>query len=363
MRILHVINSLGAGGAEKLITEVLIQYQKRGLDVGVLLLKNSPTPLLEQLIRHEIPIHGFGATNNMYSPLNIFKIKPLLKQYDLIHVHLFPSSYLTVFASFFGKSAPIVFTEHNTTNKRRNIKLLKPLERFVYNKFDRVITISDAVHDNLQQHLGNSFTKLTKIYNGINLEEIKMAKPLERLALGFTENDVLLLQVSSFTPQKNQKTLIESLKHLPQNVKLLLVGDGPLRKETEDFAKSENIGERVFFLGLRSDVPSLLQTVDMVILSSHYEGLSLSSVEGLASGKPFIASDVPGLSEVVINAGLLFPNNDAKALSSKIIELLENPAHAQKIVSRCQKRAQDFNIDTMVDNYLKLYRRLTGREK
>lgn len=358
MKVLQIINSLGAGGAEKLVTEALIRYREKGLEAEILLLQNPTTPLLERLVSLNVPVHGLGPKNNMYSPLNILKMRPFLKRYDLIHVHLFPSSYFITFASLLSKKRPVIFTEHNTTNKRRKLKILKPLEKFVYNRFDKVVSISDAVHKSIQEHLGPSFTKIIKIYNGINLKEINAADPLNREEMGFSKDDVLLLQVSSFTPQKNQQTVIESLTHLPEHIKLLLIGDGPLKNQIKDFTKSLGVADRVSFLGLRSDVPSLLKTVDIVVLSSHFEGLSLSSVEGLCSGKPFIASDVPGLSEVVKGAGLLFPDGDSKSLANHIHQLSKNETFKEEVAAKCKKRAEDFDQETMVNSYMQLYREL-----
>ena len=81
---------------------------------------------------------------------------------------------------------------------------------------------------------------------------------------------------------------------LPLEVKLVLAGEGVLKKKCQDLVETLKLKERVVFLGLRMDIPQLLKTADVVVLSSKYEGLSLSSIEGLAAGKPFVASDVPG---------------------------------------------------------------------
>ncbi len=361
MKVLHIINSLNAGGAEKLITDALILYRKQGIEAEILLLNSHTTPLMDKLNQNGVPVHGLGEENRIYSPFNIFKIRRFLRKYDLAHVHLFPASYLTVFANIL-LGTKLVFTEHNTTNKRRKLKWLKPLEKFVYGRFDKTVSISDAVHESLIGHLGSSYRKIQKIYNGIDLDEIKNAKPISRTSIGCSDKNMLVLQVSSFTPQKDQKTLIKSMALLPENHMLILVGDGPLRKECEDLVRKLGLLDRVKFLGLRSDVPSLLKTVDIVVLSSHYEGLSLSSVEGLISGKPFIASDVPGLTEVVQGAGLLFPDSDEKELSECIKKLLNAPNYNSSVVSECEKRAEVFDIQKMVDNYILLYKNVLGKK-
>src|SRR5690606_37044183 len=108
------------------------------------------------------------------------------------------------------------------------------------------------------------------------------------------------------------------------NYVLLLVGDGMLRKSSEELANKIGVKNRVLFLGIRKDVPRLLKSVDLVVLSSHFEGLSLSSVEGLASGTPFLASDVPGLTEVVENAGVLFENDNMESFVDAVTRLMKD---------------------------------------
>jgi glycosyltransferase involved in cell wall biosynthesis len=148
---------------------------------------------------------------------------------------------------------------------------------------------------------------------------------------------------------------------LPKTVKLLLVGDGVLKKECEDLVATLKLQERVLFLGLRMDVPQLLKTVDIVVLSSKYEGLSLSSIEGMASGKPFVASDVPGLAEVVKGAGILFPPGNAEQLATAITELLENQEFYQSVADACQARATEYDIHKMVDKHITLYKSLAKK--
>ena len=146
--------------------------------------------------------------------------------------------------------------------------------------------------------------------------------------------------------------------NLPKRVKLLLVGDGITKKECISLVKELGLQERVLFLGLRMDVPQLLKTADVIVLSSKYEGLSLSSIEGMASGRPFVAADVPGLSEVVDGAGVLFPMGDDKILAIKISKLIEDKLYYEKVVAACQNRAANYDIKTMVEKHLTLYKSL-----
>ena len=142
---------------------------------------------------------------------------------------------------------------------------------------------------------------------------------------------------------------------LPDNYKLLLIGDGDLRKKNENLVNQLGIFNRVKFLGLRSDIPELLNTSDITVLSSYHEGLSLSSIEGMAC-KPFIASNVPGLREIVQGAGILFEKGNAEELAYHIQKLGSNQSYYNQIAIQCWERAQHYDLSTMVEKYLEVYK-------
>lgn len=366
IKILQVINSLTPGGAEKLLVETCRKMASLGHTIDVFLLRPEETHLLAAI--HEIPgVNIIIQTQypGIYNPYWILKLRRHLRNhpYDAVQVHLFPAFYWSGLAGWLaGRKTRLFYTEHNTTNRRRNAALMKITDRFVYRRYDRIITISDAVDESLKHHLGDTSVPITKIYNGINLEEIKQALPYPPDFFKLPEDSRSLLQVSSFTPQKDQATLIRSLLHLPSKYHVFLIGDGPTRPSCAAQTKALNLENRVHFMGIRNDVPRLLKSADLVILASHFEGLSLSSVEGLASGKPFLASDVPGLREVVTGAGVLFPDGDEKALADMILKLETEHDLRSETVKNSLKRAEKFDISTMVEAYLDIYRR-DGNQK
>ena len=357
LRIVQVINSLLSGGAEKLVVETSLKFIEAGHKVDILLLKTYDSPLSNQLEGNsDIDVYSLGADTNMYSPLCIGKIKKHLKaqQYDVVHAHLFPPFYWVALAKGASKKSIFIHTEHNTDNRRMSSSYLKWLERFMYKKYDCHIAISNTVRTNMERHILNKDIDIKTIFNGVNLSTITEAMPYAKSEFGLQENDKLILQVSAFRPQKNQQTVIRALETMP-DVHLLLVGDGEKRQECEALTIDLNVNDRVHFLGIRSDVPRLLKTADIVVLSSHYEGLSLSSVEGMASGKPFVASDVPGLTEVVEGAGMLFEDNDHNQLADSIKTLFNDKELYTHTAKNCMQRSKDYDLNAMVAGYLTLY--------
>ncbi len=354
MKVLQIINSLNIGGAEKLVSDLVYLLNSKAIDTDTLVLIESKTFLYERIKKYKVQ---FLTSGSPYNPLLIFKIIPILKKYDVVHFHLFPTLYWVVIASLFVKNTPkLIYTEHSTHNKRRDSKIFKFLDCFIYSKIDKIISISKDVDTNIKEHLGQSFdTKVCLIHNGVDLQTIRSASPYPKSHLGFEDTDKLLLQVSSFRWQKDQETLIKALQFLPSNYHLLLAGDGPLIDKMKQLAAELQLNERVHFLGVRDDVPMLLKSVDYVVLSSVYEGLSLASVEGMASGKPFLASDVPGLREIVGGFGVLFEKGNANDLAEKILQLSAKDEYKNQIVHQCTDRAKDFDISIMVDKYVAVY--------
>jgi glycosyltransferase involved in cell wall biosynthesis len=357
MKVIHIINSLSVGGAEKLLLDTIPLYNKKGIVADVLVFKSDNSVFLRELKTLGCCKVIELNQKSVYNPIIIFKLLKVLKLYDIAHVHLFPAQYFVPIAKLISFSnIKLIFTEHNTTNRRLSNKLFKIIDKISYRFYNKIVCITEEIEGILSDHIDNSSRKTVVIENGIDLKKIRKAVPLKDIGdIEFNFGDKLLLQVSAFRNQKDQATLIKSLSYLPNNFKVLLVGDGPNRLKCLDLSKRLNLQERVFFLGIRSDVPSLLKTVDVIVLSSKYEGLSLSSVEAMASGKPFLASNVPGLIDVVKGAGVLFELGNSKQLANKVVKLLETESYYNKIVSTCLERAEKYDVYNMVNRHLKLY--------
>ncbi len=358
MRVIHVINNLATGGAEKLLLETLPLFNNQQVTADLLLINGKETPFLHTL-KKDPRIKFYALTNgSLYNPLLIFKLIPILKQYPIAHVHLFPALYYVAFAKWIGQlNIQLIFTEHSTSNKRIRIPFLKYLDRWIYQKYHTIITISEKVELSIQRHLKFNYNPFLRIENGVNLAKIKDALPSDMAFIENRNQKKVIIQVSSFQYPKDQKTVIKALKHLPENVVLVLVGIGVLKNEVEQFAKQQNLANRVYFLGQSMEVPQLLKGADVVVLSSHYEGLSLSSIEGMASGKPFVACNVTGLKEVVDGAGILFDKEDHLALATIFSGLLENSEYYESTVKNCLERSKLYDINNMIKKTIAHYQK------
>ena len=353
MRILHVINGLETGGAEKLITDTVPLLKKQGCEVEVLLLNGKDTPFKKLLQKNGIKIIALG--NSYYNPLAILKMIPLLKNYDLVHAHLFPSFYFVALATFFSLKKPkLMFTEHNTSNRRLEQPVLFLLEKFIYSRYEKIICITQEVKNVLLEKLQIPSRKLVVIENGINLYEINAANAADRSHFGLSGKQKLIIMVAGFRHQKDHNTLLRALKLLPSNYKLLLVGDGDKRLEIEENIKKLGIEENVMLLGIRTDVYALIKMCDIAVLSSHWEGFGLAAAEAMACGTPTIASNVEGLAQVVNNGGLLFEKGNEDDLCKQILKLNDEVVR-QNIAKNGLKKAEQYDLKNMVSKISTLY--------
>lgn len=361
MKILHVINNLSTGGAEKLILDSIPLLREKGVDVDLLVFDNTQYPYMTEL--HKLSCCNIFSLRNrsLLNPLHIFEIIPYLKRYDLVHVHLFPAQYWVGLAKFLSFSkVKLIFTEHNTSNRRIQNFFFKALDKNIYRFYDKIICITDEVRNVLLEHCKFKAKDICVIENGINLHAIREAKVIDKTKINnqILLSDKLLIQVAGFRVQKDQKTVIKALQYLDLNVKLLLVGDGPERKNCERLVESLNLKKRVFFLGIRTDVPMLLKTVDISVVSSHWEGFGLAAVEGMAVGKPLVASNVDGLSKVVYGGGVLFQKGNARELADIIRKLLTDKNYYDAISNAGVEVSKKYDINYMLEKQLDLYKNL-----
>ena len=354
MKILHVITSLQTGGAEKLMVDLLPRLKADGLNVDLLIFNGDDTPFKRDVEAAGIKVFDLGKGGSVYSPIRLWKLIPFLRKYDIVHTH---NTAPQLFAAVGSVLCSVVLctTEHNTSNRRRGWKWYAPLDRWMYSRYHKIICISKKAEENLRLHIGDSSTKIFTINNGVDIAKFASANASSELELTAPGSRKIIM-VAGFRWEKDQDTLIRSIALLPRHFHLFLVGDGSRRGECEALTTECGVKDRVHFLGLRTDVAQLLHAADYVVMSSHFEGLSLSSIEGMSVGKPFLASNVDGLREVTLGAGILFPHQDATALANKSIEIDSNPELYASIADKCSKRAVEYDISTMAAAYYQCYK-------
>lgn len=357
MKILHIIPTLGSGGAEKMLVDTIKEMKERGIECEVAVLTKKNDFFGENMTALNIPIY-YGDTNKVYTLKNINFLKKILQKnnYDCIHSHLYaPQLFLSTVLKTIRKKTLVVTTEHSTDNRRRNNPIFKTLDKWMYHTYDGIICITKATEVNLLKYLPTLKGKTTVIENGIDVSRYANAVPLKRkaISLDLNEEDKVILMVAAMRDQKDHETLIRASRLLPENYKVVFVGDGERMGSVKEYALV-NGSDSILFLGSRKDVPSLMKTADVFVLSSKWEGFGLVVVEAAAAGLPVVASNVVGLNDVVKTiGGKVFEPFNEKELASQIIEESSN--------ENIKNDVSNYTIQTMVDKCLEFYRNLEGR--
>lgn len=349
MHVLHIIPTLGMGGAEKLLVDSLRYYKKQGITCTVAVLTHADNVYGESIKQQGIELL-ISKENSDYSLKNVLFIKRAIEQrkYDVVHCHLYAAQLFTPIALTLCSYRPaVVTTEHSTSNRRREIPLFKILDKKMYRTYDQIICISDATKQALSGYLPVLNQKLKVIDNGIDVEPFQTAEPIawENEIENYQQEKVILM-VASLRKEKDPFTLIKAAKILDPEYHVVFVGEGTLLEEAMALVRKEHINN-VSFLGKRKDVPSLMKAADVFVLSSHWEGFGLVVVEATAAGLPVVASDVPGLNEVVLSiGGQLFEPQNAEQLAYQIqqAELQQTEFDAR------------YRIDNMVLKYIDVYK-------
>lgn len=364
MKVLHLINNLGSGGAEKLLEDLIpLMNKMENIEVDILLLTDKNNVFYDSLISKGVKV-DVVKYRNMYDIRNIFEIRNYIVNgsYDIVHSHIFPTQYWVALSRLFigNKKIKFITTEHSTYNRRREKFYFRPIDKFIYSRYDTIISITEKTKENVIEWIDPKRKNTGKhiiIENGVDIEKIKKALPYKKneLIYGISENTKLVCMVGRFSEAKDQPTLIRAISKLPEEVHLVLVGEGPLMSDNIKLANELGISGRVHFLGFRQDIPRILKTVDIVVLSSHWEGLSLASIEGLASGKPFIASEVPGLEEIVGGNGILFEKGDYEELYIIINSLISDREKYINVSNKCLDHSSKYKLSNMIFKLIEIY--------
>ncbi len=345
MKLMHVISSLNIGGAEKLLLDLCGLQIKDGHTVHVHVLKKTESFLEISFLKLNCSV-SFGKGHH-YSLLQLIELQKQIELFrpDVVHAHLTPAQ---IWCSL-TRTANLVTTEHSTHNRRRHW-IFKPFDLLLYSRFKKIVCITEATKSSLTSWIPNLNAKTIVIHNGIDLSRFSENRQSR-------EKSAILMMVGRFEFEKDQDTIIKALVHL-ENLKFFLVGDGYRRIQLQNLVKLHNVEDRVHFLGIKDNIPELLQMADIYIHSAHWEGFGLAVVEAMASGLPVIVSDIPGLRDVVGDAGILFESGNVEQLVKCIRQLTDNEELRYMKSARSISQASKFSIENTANEYNFFYNRL-----
>ncbi len=380
LNVLHVITKLELGGAQEntLYTLRNLNREKYNLflatnDEGILIekareLKDVKAFFIPKLIRPISPPKDLITLIKLFHFCKREKI-------DIVHTHSSKAGILGRWAARFAKVPIITHTIHGWGfYPRQNFlkrKIFIFLEKITSKITDRLIAVSQAnIETGIQNRIGEE-EKYTLIRSGIKSSrfqnvEVKIAE--KKKELGLEEDTKVVAMIASFKPQKAPLDFIKIASRVVMKkpkTQFLLIGDGELRPEIERLTKEFNLEKKVILTGWRKDIPQILKVMDILALTSRWEGLPRVFPEAMASELPIVATKVDGAPEAIEEGvnGFLVSAGDTRSMAEKIITLLDNPEMAKEMGRKGREKVfPEFDIDLMVRKIDNLYQEL-AREK
>ncbi|MEK7484676.1 MAG: glycosyltransferase [Planctomycetota bacterium] len=369
MKILHLITTLGAGGAENHLFLLAREQRRQGHQVQVAYFRASGN-LREAFEQVGIPVHSLEGSRYL-SLKALYRLARLLSRYhpEILHTHLFSGDLYGAILGKMWKIHGIISTKHNQDQYLKTMGI-KQLAKWVSILDHQVIAISDAVKQftiaqlNYPPH--QALKKFTRIYYGVDLEELDNTHriPFSREAFGIPPNALILGTIGRLTEQKGYPYLIDAFAQLRQEfpwIYLIALGRGDQEQKIREEIQNKGLNESFLLLGYhseRSKVLGYLEAMDIFVLPSLWEGFGLVLAEAMALRKPIVASTAGSIPEVVTeDCGYLVPPKDVESLRASLQKLIQNPEQRVQMGNSGRRRVEQFfSVKAMVEQTERLYR-------
>ncbi len=356
MRVMHVIESLEFGGAEKVVIDLANAMSKEHYVVLCCVKRLGD---LRKTVHDTVHVLCLEKTegNDWRIP---FRLCALVRQHriDVLHSHNWGVFLEAAFAAFCCPRVGLVNTVHGPymeyapgwiTRIKRNARHF--LERIASSRHHRIVMVSEAIAGYLTTDIGIAVARTTTIMNGISSEEV--------LHLAGTHGAVRFLTVGRLSEVKNQAMMIRAFQDSNlEQAELWLVGDGPERLNLEQLVRDLDMDSRVRFLGFCQDVTTHLAQCDVFLMSSHYEGISIAVLEAMRAALPVLGTDVGGMRETVEHGvtGELVSPGDVGAFASAMRSFYLSRDKRIRMGNAGRARLLSvFSIENMVRQYKALY--------
>lgn len=365
IRVMHVIKSFGRGGAETLLLHAERHVDRDRFVLSHLYFLESKSALADQLRQAGADVTlmpASGALGIVRSGRRLARLA-LERRIDLIHAHL---PLAAVAARLAGRRAgiPVVYTEHNL--HERHHPLTRTANLATWGLQARVIAVSEAVAASIRARRDD--VPVEVIPNGVPVDDLQLdpvAGLRFREQLGIAAEAPLIGQIAVFRPEKRLDIWLDAAERISRrfpDCRFLLAGDGPERRALEKRAARLSLDVR--FTGLLDDVRPALAALDLLMISSRFEGLPLVLLEAMASSVAVVATRVGGIPEAISHqrTGLLVPEPEAGALADAAIRLLEAPAERARLAAAARERVVErFSAAAMQRRLERLYSEVVGR--
>jgi glycosyltransferase involved in cell wall biosynthesis len=367
IRVLHIINSLIRGGAERLLVNILQAHDRTQVHPMVITLYNR-LDLAPQLREAGITVGTLGLSGTWRIPLAVGQLRTIIGslQPDIVHTNLNAANISGRVAAWLSGRPKVVSGIHslmydpaiyldNPDQKPWKVAALRQVDRWTSQRVNTTyVGCSHHVGESARAALKLPARQFRTIYNGIVVPALapRPDRPTQTLEL---------ITVGRPIPEKGHKYLISAMPQIlarHPNVRLRIVGGGPLENELRQQVAQLHLEQHVEVMGMRADIAELLNASDIFVFPSVSEGLPLAPLEALGCGLAIVASDIPALREIIDPdvQGLLVPAQDSQALANAVIILLDSPARRHTMGQAGYQRIRErFNIDTTARAFETMY--------
>lgn len=357
-KIIFSVHGLSIGGAEKFLVSLVNKLDYSMFDCTIISYSEN-NPLATELNK-EIKLKIFSRNSK-------FDLKPLLetRKYietckpELFFCIGFFSFFLVHISNLFSfRKINRIISYHTTIHRNRKDDLLMKLYSKFIKKGDKIVTVCNNQSKYTVQEYKIEDSFFTTIYNGVDTTYWRLPKTLEEVTLvrkqyGIPKNAKVIIKTAAFRPEKKHKEAVNALNVLIQggleNVFLLFVGDGILKREIEDYAKALNLSGKIIFAGNQIDVRPFYWASDIFTLTSNSETFSIAALEALSCGLPCVLTDIGGASEMIeegVNGFLA--NINSESIAEKWNKTLTTFFDKESISLGIKRK---FSLDLMIKKY------------
>jgi len=356
IRVLQLVEDFKIGGLERVVQNIYNGLNSNKYETSLWCIAKGGE-LADEFIKDKKKLKILNI-KTYHNPLNIMKLAILIRnhKFHIVHTHGYYASTIGRISAFLART-PIIVTHVHTTYwdfKKHHLKIEKVLSWIT----DRIICCSNAIKEFVVFNEKISPHKITKIYNGVPRFQKRT-----KIAQNINSSQVVqIVVVASLVENKGHKTMLDALSKILKNhnnVKLNIVGDGPLRSELSNYAKKLAIDDHTEFHGIVRNIQNIIENCDIIVLPTvKREGLGMAIIEGMCLAKPIVASNIGGIPELVENGvnGYLVPPGDSNSLTEKIEILINNKELLNQMGIEGEKKfRQKFTASTMIKKIDKLY--------
>jgi glycosyltransferase involved in cell wall biosynthesis len=363
--VVHVCDKFGVAGSSihgvsRLFSWWFPRYDRARFDVSLVGLK-QPEPASLLLAREGVPVHHLNR--GRFDPRILTDLVALARQRRarLLHVHGYAAADVGRLAA---RRVGAALVRHVPFADPRMPAYQGWADRLLAGYTDRAIAVSGSTRDFLvdERHVPPERVRL--IWNGAPLDEFARppagAREAVRQELGLSPETLAVGTIGRLSEQKGQRDLLAAAAEVTaqfSDVRFVLIGDGDLQPELEAQARALALGDRLLFAGHRTDIPSVLAALDVVCISSTYEGTPLALFEAMAAGKPIVSTAVDGCREVLQHeeTALLTPPRDPAALARALVRVRRDADLRQKLGTAAAAESARYDIAECVRRIESLY--------